>query len=72
MTRFSLKHTMKYYGLREGKQRLEKFVKYLLFAKAEQKLEKIIKKCLSNNKGNILEGSRERVMEKTVVFILPP
>ena len=43
MTRFSLKHTVKYYGLREGKQRLEKFVKYMLFAKGEQKLEKIIK-----------------------------
>ena len=43
MTHFPLKHTVKQYGLREGKQRLEKFVKYVLFAKAEQKLEKIVK-----------------------------
>ena len=47
MTRFSLKHTVKYYGLREGKQRLEKFEKYVFFAKAEQELEKLVKTVAS-------------------------
>ena len=69
MAWFSLEHTVKYYGLREGKQRLEKFVKYLLFVKSEQKFEKNFEKTISNNKGNILDGSRERFMEK-LMFLL--
>ena len=43
MTCFSLKITVKYGGLREDEQRLEKLVKYVLFMKAEPRLEKLVK-----------------------------
>ena len=43
MTCFSLKITVKYCGLREDEQRLEKLVKYVLFMKAEPRLEKLVK-----------------------------
>ena len=40
---FSLKITVKYCGLREDEQRLEKLVKYVFFVKAEPRLEKLVK-----------------------------
>ena len=69
---FSLKHILKYYGLREGKQRLGKFVNTCFSRKQNRCWKRFLKTCLSNNKGNILEGSRDRFHRKTYVLILPP
>ena len=40
---FSFKTSVKYCGLREDEQRLEKLVKYVLFVKAEPRLKKHVK-----------------------------
>ena len=69
MRRFPLKHTVKYYGLREGKQRLEKFVKYVLFAKAEQKLEKIIKNVPFEQQREHCGGQSRAFFQKQPMFL---
>ena len=67
---FSLKITVKYGGLREDEQRLEKLVKYVLFMKAEPRLEKLVKDVPFEHQKTHFGGPSRAFSRKKPMFLL--
>ena len=67
---FSLKITVKYGGLREDEQRLEKLVKYVFFVKAEPRLEKLVKDVPFEHQKTPFGGPSRAFSWKKQTFLL--
>ena len=69
MTCFSFKITVKYSGLREDEQRLEKLVKYVLFVKAEPRLKKFVKGVPFEHQKTLFGGPSRAFSWKKPTFL---
>ena len=66
---FSLKITVKYGGLREDEQRLEKLVNYVIFMKAEPRLEKLVKDVPFEHQKTRFGGPSRAFSRKKPMFL---